>query len=145
MALDTLKVARRLREAGFTEPQAEAVLAAVQEAAAGADLVTTADLKTEIAELRAELKAEIAELRAELKAEIAELRAELKAEIAAQRSAMRQSELRLEARLEAIKADILSIKSDILNRVFGLILGALVVNIIAIVGAVLAAAKLVAH
>ena len=134
MALDTLKVARRLREAGFTEPQAEAVLAAVQEAAAGADLVTTADLKTEIAELRAELKAEIAELRAELKAEIA-----------AQRSAMRQSELRLEARLEAIKADILSIKADILNRVFGLILGALVVNIIAIIGAVLAVAKLVGH
>src|SRR5262245_50717076 len=123
MALDRLKVARRLREAGFTEPQAEAVLVAVQEAAAGADRVTTADLKTEIAELRAELKAEIAELRAELKAEIAELRAELKAEIAqlraelkaeiaAQRSEMRQSELRLEARLEAVKANILSIKAD---------------------------------
>ncbi len=26
MAIDTLKVAKRLREAGFTEPQAEAVL-----------------------------------------------------------------------------------------------------------------------
>jgi hypothetical protein len=156
MALDTLKVARRLREAGFTEPQAEAVLAAVQDAAAGADLATKADLdavrvdfkteiaelraelKTEIAELRAELKAEIAELRAELRAEIAELRAELKAEIADLRSELRQSELRLEAKLEAIKADIL-------NRVFGLILGALVVNIIAIVGAVLAAAKLFGH
>jgi hypothetical protein len=112
MALDTLKVARRLREAGFTEPQAEAVLAAVQEAAAGADLATKADLKAEIAELRSEL---------------------------------RQSELRLEAKLEAIKADILSIKADILNRVFGLILGALVVNIIAIIGAVLAVAKLVGH
>jgi hypothetical protein len=44
MALDTLKVARRLREAGFTAPQAEAVFAAVQEAAAGADLATKADL-----------------------------------------------------------------------------------------------------
>ena len=43
MALDTLKVARRLREAGFTEPQAEAVLAAIQDAAAGADLATKAD------------------------------------------------------------------------------------------------------
>src|SRR5438093_753479 len=28
MAIDTLKVAKRLREAGFTEPQAEAVVAA---------------------------------------------------------------------------------------------------------------------
>jgi hypothetical protein len=123
MALDTLKVARGLREARFTEPQAEAVLAAVQEAAAGADLATRADLDG----VRVALKTEIAELRAELKAEIADLRSEL-----------RQSELRLEAKLEAIKADIL-------NRLFGLILGALVVNIIAIAGAVLAAAKLVAH
>ncbi len=138
MALDTLKVARRLREAGFSEPQTEAVLATVQEAEAGADRATRADLKAETAALRTKLKAEIAALRTELKAEIAELRAELKAEIAALRSELRQSELRLEARLESVKAEIL-------NRVFGLILGALVVNIIAIVFAVLAAAKLLGH
>ena len=112
MAIDTLKVAKRLREAGFTEPQAEAVVAAVQEGTEGADLAT----KIDIAELRAELKAEIADLRGEL----------------------RQFELRVEAKIEAIKADIL-------NRVFGLILGALVVNIIAIVGAMFALAKLLGH
>jgi hypothetical protein len=88
MAIDTLKVAKRLREVGFTEPQAEAVVAAVREGAKGADLATKAD----IAELRAELKADI-----------------------------RAAELRLEAKIEAIRADIL-------NRVFGLILGTLVVN-----------------
>jgi ribosomal protein L29 len=81
---------------------------------------------------------EIAELRTELKAEIAELRAELKAEIADLRSELRQAELRLEAKIEAIKADIL-------NRIFGLILGTLVVNIVAIVGAMFAVAKLVGH
>jgi len=123
MAIDTLKVAKRLREAGFTEPQAEAVIAAVQEGTEGTNLTTKADL----AELRTELKAEIAEFRAEFKAEIADLRSEL-----------RQSELRLEAKIEAIKADIL-------NRVFGLILGTLVVNIVAIVGAMFAVAKLVGH
>jgi DNA-binding transcriptional MerR regulator len=100
MAIDTLKVAKRLREAGFTEPQAEAVVAAVREGAEGADLATKAD----IAELRAELKADI-----------------------------RKAELRLEAKIEAVKADIL-------NRVFGLILGPLVVNIVAIVGAMFAVA-----
>jgi DNA-binding transcriptional MerR regulator len=105
MAIDTLKVAKRLREVGFTEPQAEAVVAAVREGAEGADLATRAD----IAELRAELKADI-----------------------------REAELRLEAKIEAIKADIL-------NRVFGLILGTLVVNIVAVVGAMFAVAKLVAH
>ena len=123
MAIDTLKVAKRLREAGFTEPQAEAVIGAVQEGTEGTNLATKADL----AELRTELKAEIAEFRAEFKAEIADLRSEL-----------RQSELRLEAKIEAIKADIL-------NRVFGLILGTLVVNIVAIVGAMFAVAKLVGH
>jgi DNA-binding transcriptional MerR regulator len=112
MAIDTLKVAKRLREAGFTEPQAEAVIAAVQEGTEGAELATKADL----AELRAELKAEIASLRSELQ----------------------QAELRLEAKIGAIKADIL-------NRVFGLILGTLVVNIVAIVAAMFAVAKLVAH
>jgi hypothetical protein len=63
---------------------------------------------------------------------------DLKAEIAALRSEMRQAELRLEAKIEAIK-------SDILNRVFGLILGTLMVNIVAIVGAMFAVAKLVGH
>jgi hypothetical protein len=112
MAIDTLKVAKRLREAGFTEPQAEAVIAAVQEATGGAELATKAD----IADLRSEIKAEIAGLRSEL----------------------RQSELRLEAKIEAIKADIL-------NRIFGLILGTLVVNIVAIIGAMFAVAKLLGH
>ena len=116
MAIDTLKVAKRLREAGFTEPQAEAVIAAVQEGTESADLPTKQDLRAEIADLRNELKAEIADLRSEL----------------------RQTELRLEAKIEAIKADIL-------NRVFGLILGTLVVNIVAIVGAMFAVAKLVGH
>jgi DNA-binding transcriptional MerR regulator len=134
MTIDTLKLAKRLREAGFSDPQAEAVVATVQEAAEGAETAT----KTDVHELRAELKAEIAELRAEFKAEIAELRAEFKADIATLHSALRESELRLEAKIEAIKADIL-------NRVFGLILGALVVNIVAIVGAMFAVAKLVGH
>ena len=70
MAIDTLRVAKRLREAGFTEPQAEAVTAAVQEATQGAELATNADL--------AEVKADVATLRSEL----------------------RQSELRLEAKIE---------------------------------------------
>jgi hypothetical protein len=108
MAIDTLKVAKRLREAGFSEPQAEAVTAAVQEGTEGADLAT----KMDVADLRNEL---------------------------------RQAELRLEAKIEAIRADMGAMKADILSRVFGLILGALVVNIVAIVGAMFAVAKLVAH
>ena len=101
MAIDTLKVAKRLREAGFTEPQAEAVIAAVQEGTEGAELATKAD-------------------------------------IALLRTEFREAELRLEAKLEAMKADIL-------NRASGLILSTLVVNIVAIVGAMFAVAKPVGH
>jgi DNA-binding transcriptional MerR regulator len=123
VAIDTLKVAKRLREAGFSEPQAEAVVAAVQEGTEGAELATKPDL----AELRGELKTEIAALRAEL----------------------HETELRLEAKIEAVrselKADIAALKADILNRVFGLILGALVVNIVAMIGAVFTVAKLLGH
>jgi DNA-binding transcriptional MerR regulator len=112
MAIDTLKVAKRLREAGFTEPQAEAVIAPVQDGTETAELATKSDLVG----LRVEVKADIASLRSEL----------------------RETELRLEAKIEAIKADIL-------NRIFGLILGTLVVNIVAIVGAMFGVAKLVGH
>lgn len=119
MPIDTLKAAKRLREAGFTEPQAEAVIAAVQEGTEGAELATKADL--------------------------VELRAELKAEIAALRSELRETELRLEAKIETIRSDMGAMKADILSRVFGLILGALIVNIVAMIGAVFAVAKLAGH
>jgi hypothetical protein len=62
-------VARRLREAGFTEPQAEADTAPVQEATQGAELAT-------------------------------------KAALAALRSELRQSEMPLEAKIEALRSDI---------------------------------------
>ena len=112
MAIDTLRIAKRLREAGFTDPQAEAVVSAVQEAAEGAEFAT----KRDVDELRAELKADI-----------------------------REAELRIETKIEALRSDIQVIKADILSRVFGQILGALIANIIAMIGAVFAVAKLLGH
>ena len=101
---------------GLHRAASRGVIAAVRDGTGSVNLATKEDLKAEIAALRSELKAGIADLRSEL----------------------RQAELRLEAKIEAIK-------SDILNRVFGLILGTLVVNIVAIVGAMFAVAKLVGH
>jgi DNA-binding transcriptional MerR regulator len=112
MAIDTLKVARRLREAGFTEPQAEAVVEAVRDGADNADLATKHDL----ALLGAELRAEIAEVRGEI----------------------RELEQRFIARIEAVKAEMVS-------RMFGMIVGALLVNIVAMLGAMFAFAKLLVH
>lgn len=94
MTIDTLKVAKRLKEAGFNDLQAEAVVATVQESAEGADLATKSDL--------------------------------------------REMELRLEARIERASGENLT-------RVFGLILGALVINFMAVVGAMFGLAKLLGH
>jgi hypothetical protein len=48
----------------------------------------------------------------------------------------------VKADIAAVKADIGDVKADLLSRVFGMILGLLVVNIIAVVGAMFAVAKL---
>ena len=94
MAIDTLKVARRLREAGFSETQAGAVVAAVQEGAEGADFAT----KSGLAILGADLKT-------------------------------------------AIEAA----KSEMLGRMFQMILGAVLVNFVAMLGVMFAFAKLLGH
>lgn len=112
MAIDTLKVARRLREAGFTEPQAEAVAEAVRDGADDAELATKQDLTL--------------------------LSTELRAEIAAVRAEMREMEQRLIARIEAAKAEMV-------GRMFSMITGAVLVNIVAMLGAMFAFAKLLGH
>jgi DNA-binding transcriptional MerR regulator len=123
MAIDTLKVARRLREAGFNEAQAEAVAAAVQESSEGSDRATKGDLTVQSVELRAE--------------------------IAAVRSEMREMEQRLIARIESVRSEIVSMRgeiaSDLLGRMFQMIIGAVLVNIVAMAGLMFAFAKLLDH
>ena len=63
LAFDTLKAAKALREAGFEEAQAEAVVATVGDAM-GANVATKADLP----EPRTDLQAEITGLRADVAA-----------------------------------------------------------------------------
>jgi hypothetical protein len=60
--LDTLKLARRLEDAGFTNQQATGAAEALSELAFP-DVVTKADLQLEIAQLRAEQRMEIANLK----------------------------------------------------------------------------------
>jgi hypothetical protein len=62
VGFDTLRVARRLRDPGMSEGQADALTDALRESIMGADLVTKADL----AAVGSELKVIIAETRAEL-------------------------------------------------------------------------------
>ncbi len=79
-ALDTLEIAKRLRNAGFSEPQAEAVTGVLRDARE-ADLSQLAT-KADVMQLKAELsqfatKTELFQVEAALKAEIVALRSEL--------------------------------------------------------------------
>ena len=71
LAIDTLKLARRLREtAGFTPEHAEAAAEAFADAVAGTALVTKDHLDAKLAEVKAELKADLVEVDHHLEAKI---------------------------------------------------------------------------
>jgi DNA-binding transcriptional MerR regulator len=67
-ALDTLSLTKRLRAAGFTEDQAEAVTDVVREASQAdlSVLATKEDVRSEITSAKAELKADISDTKAEI-------------------------------------------------------------------------------
>ena len=71
-AFDTLATANALKEAGFEEMQAAAIVDALRHAVTE-EVATKASLN----ELRAELKTDLSELRAELKTDLTELRTDL--------------------------------------------------------------------
>lgn len=104
LAFDTHAAVKALKEVGFEEAQAEAVVTTVGDAMTG-NVATKSEIaefhaatereiaefraatEHDIAELRTEMQHEIAELRAEMKHEITELRAEMKHDIAELRTA----------------------------------------------------------
>ncbi len=122
---DTLKLSRRLEQAGFTRDQAVGAAEALSEAISG-DLATKAD----IAELRAEIVALGSELRAEIATLGAELRTEFRTEIA------------------SVRTDIASVRTEIATlrtSTAQWIIAAVFVNIVTISGAMFAVWQLAAH
>jgi len=73
LAFDTHAAVKRLRQAGFTEGQAEALSETLQDGVTGGDLATKADL----AEVKDELKAELADLRSGVETRFARLEVDL--------------------------------------------------------------------
>lgn len=69
VAFDTLKLAKGLREGGFSESQAESVSDALKESLTSGDIAMKADVLTvsnDVKSLRNELKADMAEFKAEI-------------------------------------------------------------------------------
>jgi hypothetical protein len=69
LALEALKVSKRLREAGFSEAQAESVTDATRESVTGGDLATRSDitlLRSDLSAAVSTLEAKIADSKAEM-------------------------------------------------------------------------------
>ncbi|MBW4090308.1 MAG: DUF1640 domain-containing protein [Proteobacteria bacterium] len=133
---DTLKLSRRLEQAGFTHDQAVGAAEALSDAISG-DLATKADiaeLRAEIATLGAELRAEIATLGAELRTEIASVRTDLSSGLASVRT-----ELRTE--IASVRSEIAALRTSTAQW----IIAAVFVNIVTITGAMFAIWQLASH
>ena len=106
LTMDTHKVVKRLRDAGFTDQQAETVTDVLRESRE-ADLAGLAT-KADLALLGSELRAELAQVRTELgglaaKADLVQVRTELGG--------------------LAAKADLADVKADLLKWIVTLMLG----------------------
>jgi multidrug efflux pump subunit AcrA (membrane-fusion protein) len=139
-AFDTHSSVKTLTAAGMPEGQAEAITELFK-ASRDADLNVLAT-KADLAQLRADLQQQIAELRADLQQQIAELGADLQQQIAAVRSDLQQQ---IAALRGDIQRDIAETKADILKWMFGMIAGAVIINVMAIIGAMLALVRMVGH
>ncbi len=90
-AFDTLAFAKKLKNAGYSDVQAEGLVEAQAEVFRGmldSSLATKTELKEEIAAARSDLKADIAAVRTELKEDISGLRTELYKALIAQTFAL---------------------------------------------------------
>ncbi len=141
LAFDTLAYARRLEVAGFSRQQAE-TLAEEQAKLMDDRLATKADIealrlatKADIEALRLANKTDIEALKLATKADIEALRLATKTDIEALKLAtnagIREAELRLEGKIETVKADILK-----------WIVGTIGIQTIVIVGAIMALVRL---
>jgi hypothetical protein len=139
-AFDTHSSVKRLTAAGMPEAQAE-VITELFAAARDADLIglaTKTDLQHEIAAVRTDLQHEIAAVRTDLQQEIAALRTDLQHEIAALRTDLHRE-------IGGLRVEIAEVRADILKWMIGLVAGAVLINVMAVVGAMLAVVRIVGH
>jgi hypothetical protein len=116
IALDTLKLARRFKEAGVPEAQAEVFVDALREAreSASASLATKADLEL----LGAALKTDLELLRVTLKADIETVKADIEA-------VRREGKADLEKAVAELRGEIARSKNGLLMWLIPILLGQL--------------------
>ena len=118
MLLDTLRMQRRLREAGFPDEQADILTEEIANIVTG-ELATKADLR----ELRTEMMSKFAEVRgeiAEVRGEIAEVRGEI-AEVRGEIAEVRGEIAEVKAEVAKLTNSIADFKTGIVKWVVGLV------------------------
>ena len=123
--LDTHAVARSLTDAEFTPAQADAITAAVRQAAEHGNQVTSDQFKTGLAELRTELAGQIAEQRAdvaEVRTEIANLDTRLSTQIAEVRTEIGALDTRLSVQIAGVRTEIASLETRLIRWMVGTVL-----------------------
>ena len=101
IGFDTLKAMESLRESGFEETQARAVVDTFKDAVGGS-VATKIDLQ----EAKGELQAEIQEVKGELQSEIQEVRTELQAVEAGLRAEIQGVKSELQVEMQALRGDV---------------------------------------
>jgi len=125
VTFDTLIAAQQLRNSGFDDRQAEAIVTTIN-TAMNETVATKADLELQGTATRKDLEVQTAEIRAEIavtRSEIAVTRKELEAQIAVTRKD-------LEAQMAVIRADIAALKQTMASMQDKIVirLGALMVS-----------------
>ncbi len=126
LAFDTLAYARRMEQAGFTRVQAEAL----------------AEEQAKLIDERLATKADLAALEARQEIRFKELEARLVESEARQETRFKELELRTTAALDTRLAET---KAELIKWMFGAVTGAVLVNILAMLGVMYGLAKLRGH
>ncbi len=115
IVFDKLAAVRRLEQAEFSRPQAEAMTDVFHDAVHGA-VATKADLEEMRAENRgfaASTTAEFAAVRSEMKAEFAAVRAEMKSEFATVRAEMKTEFATVRAEIGTVRSEMREQRSEL--------------------------------
>jgi len=138
VAFDTYRVVKRLREAGFDERQAEAVTTAIQDSVTVdlSNLVTKDHFDERMKGVDEHLKA----FEARLEDRVTKVHLDER---------MKSLEARLEERMDhreaRLVAKIAESKADTLKAVMGMISGSVAINVLTILGSMLALVKMLGH
>jgi len=128
-SLDTLDIAKRLKEAGFSDVQAEAVTTVFRDVRTAdlANLATKADIeatRADIERLEAATKADIEATRGDIARLEAATRADIQRFEAATRADTQRLEAKMESQLEILRRDITIRLGSMIVIATGVLLGA---------------------